>query len=195
MKILHTKIGGFTLVEMMVTIGVIGILSTIIYANFGSARAGARDDIRKADLKSLQLAIELYKAQNGFYPLRGCIDSGDSTGLWSNANPDSSVFVEQCPEYIVGLVPDYIAKLPTDPSGVGVSDKGYIYRTNSNTNPTEYKLLAWQSVESKIINSYSDEFARCPYGTGNTICPDPFSAITAPARATYAVYSRNAASW
>ncbi len=61
-----TRSLGFTLVELMVVISVIGILSSIVYANFGSARASARDDIRKSALKEVQLAIELYKAQYKF---------------------------------------------------------------------------------------------------------------------------------
>lgn len=185
---------GFTLVELMVVVAVIGILSAIVYANFGATRAIARDNIRKTDLKDLQVAIELYKAQNGHYPLRGCIDSGDSVGLWSGANPEAVASVEQCANYIEGLVPDYISALPVDPKPT-LLNTGYIYRTNSNTDPTEYKLMAWRSVEVKKITGYNDEMARCSKAT-NPACPatfPPTSPNSPELHNTYAVFKGSAA--
>jgi prepilin-type N-terminal cleavage/methylation domain-containing protein len=50
---------GFTLVELMVVVSVIGILSSIVYANFGSARGAARDDIRKSSLEEVQVGTRI----------------------------------------------------------------------------------------------------------------------------------------
>lgn len=182
MKILHKKIGGFTLVELMVTISVIGILSTIVYANFGSARASARDDIRKTDLTSLQLAIELYKAQNGEYPDR--CPSGN--GTWSGAVPTGDYQCDSGNEYIVDLVPDFIAELPIDPRHTSnPANRGYLYTvTTVGGVNTEYKLMAFDVVEVKLITNYNQEFARCPSG-GTTYCP---AVLTDAVRKTYAVY-------
>ncbi|MCD5381402.1 MAG: type II secretion system GspH family protein, partial [Candidatus Pacebacteria bacterium] len=59
---------GFTLIELLVVIGIIGVLSAVLYANFGDAREDARNKAIKVEMKEGQLAIELYKAQNGSYP-------------------------------------------------------------------------------------------------------------------------------
>jgi general secretion pathway protein G len=65
-------IQGFTLIELMVTIGIIAILSAVLFASYNSAREQARDKLRMSDLKEVQVALELYKAQHGRYPAAGC---------------------------------------------------------------------------------------------------------------------------
>ncbi len=170
---------GFTLVELIVVMSVIGILSSIVYANFGSARAASRDDVRKASLKEVQLALELYKAQNGVYPAQGCTSSP-----WAGPGPHSSWGCTS-ENYIAGLVPDFIASLPKDPISEYDLNNGFIYQSNGS----DYKLLVHLSVEQKLITSYNDEFARCP-AQGGAHCPD-----AVPVGTIYAVYSPGAAQW
>lgn len=52
---------GFSLLELLVVIGVIGMLAAISLPNFMSARERARDAQRKSDLIQIQKALELYK--------------------------------------------------------------------------------------------------------------------------------------
>jgi general secretion pathway protein G len=59
---------GFTLIELLVVLTVIGILATLIIANFSSARARARDIRRKSDLQALKTALRLYYNDNQRYP-------------------------------------------------------------------------------------------------------------------------------
>lgn len=59
---------GFTLIELLVVIAIIGILSSVVLASLNSARTKARDTRRIADLKQLQIAMELYFDANGSYP-------------------------------------------------------------------------------------------------------------------------------
>ena len=68
------RLQGFTLIELMVTITIIGILASIIYVSFGEARTNSRNKSMTVELKEMQLALETYRSQNGVYPLpeQGC---------------------------------------------------------------------------------------------------------------------------
>lgn len=59
---------GFTLIELLVVIAIIGLLSTIVVASLSTVRKKARDTKRVADIKSLQLAMEMYFDSNRQYP-------------------------------------------------------------------------------------------------------------------------------
>ena len=59
---------GFTLIELMVTIGIISILSTVAVANVSKSRELARDARRQQDLSTLAAALEIYANRNGKYP-------------------------------------------------------------------------------------------------------------------------------
>lgn len=59
---------GFTLIELLIVIAIIGILSSIVIASLNSARKKARDSRRVADIKQIQLALEMYFDANTSYP-------------------------------------------------------------------------------------------------------------------------------
>ncbi|MCS7093566.1 MAG: type II secretion system GspH family protein, partial [Patescibacteria group bacterium] len=50
----------FTLLEMLVVIGIIGILVSVGFASYSTAQKKSRDSKRKNDLKSIQNAFEQY---------------------------------------------------------------------------------------------------------------------------------------
>ena len=181
---------GFTLVELMVVISIIGIMSSILYVNYNDAREQARDKVRMTDLKSLQLAIETYKAQYGRYPAQGCGTVG--TDFAGPGGVTGSPFAS-CDTYITGhaggitFTPDFISVLPRDSRSETENDKGFYYKTDANG--TSYKLMVYNSVERLFITSYSDEFARCPKQQASGACSGPVP------DKTYAVYSNGAANW
>ncbi|KKT20611.1 MAG: hypothetical protein UW04_C0028G0004 [Parcubacteria group bacterium GW2011_GWB1_43_8] len=68
MKMFKKNSKGFTLIELLVVIAIIGILSSVVLASLNSARKKSRDARRVADVKQIQLALELYFDSNRQYP-------------------------------------------------------------------------------------------------------------------------------
>lgn len=104
---------GFTLVELLVVIAIIGILSSLLVANFIGVRQRGRDAQRKSNLRQIQSAVELYRADQAGYPttLPACGQAFTSTDGKAT----------------------YMQKVPCDPSGAF-----YSY-TSSDT--TKYILI------------------------------------------------------
>jgi len=86
---MNNKNKGFTLIELLVVIAVIGILAAVILASLNSARAKARDARRRADLRQIAVALELYRDTYGTYRVAGTAWSGGGSGWFSYVNaPD-----------------------------------------------------------------------------------------------------------
>lgn len=59
---------GFTIIELLVTIAVLGILSSIAAVVYSGVTAKARDNQRIRDLQTIQQALELYRGNVHSYP-------------------------------------------------------------------------------------------------------------------------------
>ena len=64
----YRKIGGFTLVEVMVVVVILGILGAMIFPKIMGRPEQARIVKAKQDINSIQSALNLYKLDNGIYP-------------------------------------------------------------------------------------------------------------------------------
>jgi type II secretion system protein G len=59
---------GFTIVELLIVIVVIGILAGLVITTYNGIQQKARNTERTTDLKTFQSQLEAYYAQNGRYP-------------------------------------------------------------------------------------------------------------------------------
>jgi general secretion pathway protein G len=96
---------GFTLVELMVVIVILGLLITIVALNVLPAQDKAMVSKARADIATLEQGVELYRLQTQTYP-----SSGD--GLQALVSPPPSL--AQQSSFQKG---GYIKKLPNDPWG------------------------------------------------------------------------------
>ena len=155
---------GFSLAELLVVLGIIGILLAILFASFQESREQSRNTAIRAGLKEVQLALETYKAQYGEYPPlalgSGCPNTQSVQG--GAALQQSS---DDCGElYIPGLVPDFMSALPMHTmSGASTCDIVY---TVEASDAAAYKLTAAECVEGVTGAGdgigQDDELARCP---------------------------------
>lgn len=96
---------GFTLVELMVVIVIIGLLATVVMINVLPSQDQAMRTKARADIATLEQAMEMYRLDNLSYP-----SGGD--GL--NALRSAPSNLPQPGRYRPG---GYIKKLPADPWG------------------------------------------------------------------------------
>lgn len=128
---------GFTLIELMVVVLIVGLLSGLIVVNVNNSRISARDARRIADLDTIRTAIEMYASVNkGKYPtVAGAVYSIPTSTQWISTDPP--------------LVPNYIPVLPADPINGTVNTIEYKYGYITNADGTNYKLVAYRMESSE----------------------------------------------
>ena len=62
---------GFTLIELLIVIVILGILATVVVFAVGGITDQGEVSACKADYKTLEVAVEAYRAQEGSYPAAG----------------------------------------------------------------------------------------------------------------------------
>ncbi len=83
-KLRHDGKQGFTIVELLIAIVVVGILATISVTVYAGIQNQANDSTVKSDLRTIEQNIEMFKVENGAYPL-----VGDLSKLGFRASRDS----------------------------------------------------------------------------------------------------------
>jgi type IV pilus assembly protein PilA len=59
---------GFTLVELLITVALLGVLATIALAEFAAYRQKGYNSSATSDLKNAKTLLEAYFASNHYYP-------------------------------------------------------------------------------------------------------------------------------
>ena len=129
------KEGGFTLLELLIVIVIIGILALLIIPNITSAPKKARDTKRKTDITTVRKGLEEYFVDNNSYP----VNLSDLTQ---------------------GSAP-IIKTLPTDPKNTGA----FVYTYSPANSNTTYTLSAClendQDNGTNVISPSSSNNTAC----------------------------------
>jgi prepilin-type N-terminal cleavage/methylation domain-containing protein len=72
---------GFTIVELLIVIIVIGILAALVLVTFSGVQQKARNTERTTDVKAIASHLEVYNAQNSYYPTSGQLTANDGSVL------------------------------------------------------------------------------------------------------------------
>lgn len=148
---------GFTLMEIMVVIAIMGILVTVGLTSYKSVQMKSRDSRRKSDLRGIAGALELYYNDKGRYPaddgsgnIKGCGTGDNQQCVWGAAMKDSKNTL-------------YMVSLPGDPA----AGRQYYYDSQGSQGKG-FQLFA-RLENSEDIDLSRDESGNIYYYTG-TVC-------------------------
>lgn len=184
MKLQKNKIKGFTLVELIVVIAVLGILSVIVILSFSGIQIDARNAQRSSKMTAISDVLEKYYTANGNYP--SCIDmTKDSTTVVAQTlkglDPDiltapgaekgtNSIVCVEPTTNTIGYISDgtqYTLKYKEEGSGNTISFDGRYHRISST-----YSLTVIASSGGVVNTSVNGTYAS---GTQKTITATPNS--------------------
>lgn len=160
---------GFTLIEILVVMVIIGILSTIGLRSFASSQSKSRDSRRKSDLRQIGVALEAYYNDRGEYPEGS---GGDIIGC--DGIPAEDVDPTACSwggDFADGSGTTYMVKLPADPSSneyyyVSDGSSYQMYARLENTLDIDVPKNA--ENEGQVYDGTSCGTYVCNYGVAST---------------------------
>ena len=131
---------GFTIVELLIVIVVIAILAAISIVAYTGVQDRGRDAASLSQVKGFAKAIEMYRVDNGNYPICGTVDGGSCNPLDLSGQ----------------LVPAYLASIPKD----GDTSKSFNYVATNPANDDDKWAIR---IYKRQISGY------CKIGSPNMI--------------------------
>ncbi len=118
---------GFTLLEIMVVVAIIGLLAAVIVPNVIGQGESAKVDLTKANMGKIVQQLDLYKFNNGTYPtteegLNALVERSESARKWPEGG--------------------YLSKVPQDPW-----NNDYVYLSPGVDGPFDLLSLGADGVE------------------------------------------------
>lgn len=132
---------GFTIIELLVVISIIAVLSMIGFASFREVQENGRDAKRRADLGTIQSALEQYNNDQHYYPVSIATGSAFSFGTRT-----------------------YLNNIPTDP--INSAPSTYCYKALRSGSSCE-AVSATDCDNSAVVCTSYCLYARLENGPAN----------------------------
>jgi len=162
MTFIKNSKAGFTLIELMVVVTIIGILASIVLVSLGDARVKARDVRRLADVRQVTLGLEFYIDEYMHYP--PIMGAATAAQRWQK--------MKECLEGQIACVDNtgskqFMAIAPQDPLGTGMHQYDY----SPSASLDSFVVKAW--LEKDNHTALIVDVDGTQSGFSNIDCDDP----------------------
>lgn len=140
---------GFSLMELLISISIVAILVAIGVASYATVNKQSRDTKRKGDVEQIRAALEMYRADNGYYPAAGA-------GAWVIASSATDATAGLTPY----LVSSYISVVPRDPK----SAQSYMYQATNLSGSSYYGYCISTLLEAEDPSDTCTPYTGQNYG-------------------------------
>jgi len=158
---------GFTIVELLIVVVVIAILAAISIVAYTGIQNRANDSRRLQDIASIRKALDIYKVNNGRYPI-------------AQANPGINAWEVSVDPNFLSSLNNVASAMPTDPKNTTDHYYAYYrYSAGSNGCPSSagnYYVLRIVGLESADGTEVSD-LGVCTSITGVSRIPTATQAV------------------
>lgn len=155
---------GFTLVELLVAISIIGILSSLLFSSYTRIQQQSRNTERKNDIRQYQIALENFSINNGsIYP----------SHIQANGVSASSVLCNNILQYLSGCPG------PEDPRYSTDNTYQYLYQSDGTGDGSSgaLKWVLWAKLEGNSTywivcsNGKTGETSQSGFSVAGGTCP------------------------
>jgi type IV pilus assembly protein PilA len=170
---------GFTLIEILVVVAIIGVLSSVVLASLSTARMKSRDQSRVAEIIELRKAIEFYYSERGTYPPYAYATSpylGDDCGYqndWCDLETTLAPYINGIPRDNLGTALNrrylYKSNAPYTTYGLGVQLEG---STTGSVADGGYSSLMYEvgPLPAYCVNKYAGSNGNWINWDGANLC-------------------------
>lgn len=156
------KAKGFTLVEILIVVVILGILAAIVIPQFTSASESAKASSLVTQLQSLRSQLELYQLEhNGNYPGTTAVTGAafvSSADFWADLTGETNIDGEAADSSDLRVYGPYLQKEVTNPFEdsttvvtTGAADNGWLYDVSDGSIKAIVALT--KAVETNLVDS------------------------------------------
>jgi prepilin-type N-terminal cleavage/methylation domain-containing protein len=166
---------GFTLVEIMVVVAIIGIILAILIVNIMAAQSQARDETRLENIATIQLALGLYfNKYESYPPLLSCLNDKGDPGGGNSACPENT----SNDNFIANPIPTDPNNTPCQVSRSG--DNNYCYAAISYASSGATPVCTGYHLGAQLENNNSHLAYRAGFdSTSISLCSPSGSGFSA----------------